>query len=106
MSDEQWLMRPHEHELKALLDQARQEPKPTRIHYRDAVAGHRKAAADVMQRWLAEPELAAFAVRVLENIATNGDRGAAMAALQAVAPMQARGSDGTSTKRSLESGDR
>jgi hypothetical protein len=55
-------------DLDALLDQARKADPGDRILLRDPIASHGPTAIPHMQRWLSEPRLAAFAVRVLERI--------------------------------------
>ncbi len=68
-------------ELDELLEQARQEPKHTRIRFRGPIAAHGPDAVEPMGGWLADKDLGAFAVRVLEEVARSGER-TAVAALQ------------------------
>lgn len=56
-------------DLEQLLDAARRAGKEDRIDYRDAIVEHGARAAQAMREWLHDPELGAFAVRVLEGIA-------------------------------------
>jgi hypothetical protein len=56
-------------QLEALLERAKAAGPGDRIEFRDPIASHGSAAIDAMADWLAEPRLAAFAVRVLERIA-------------------------------------
>jgi len=67
--------------LEQLLEQARREPRQTRILFRSPIAAHGAAAVEPMRGWLADKDLGAFSVRVLEEIARTGDR-SAVAALQ------------------------
>jgi hypothetical protein len=55
-------------ELDTLLGEVRRTDRVTRIELRDGVAAYGGAAIDPMAEWLEDPELAAFAVRVLERI--------------------------------------
>ncbi len=55
--------------LDGLLEQARDEPKQTRIGFRGQVAAFETEAVEPMRVGLADPALGAFAVRVLETIA-------------------------------------
>lgn len=68
-------------ELGELLEQARREPKQTRISFRSGIAAHGAAAVEPVRGWLADKDLGAFAVRVLEAIARSGES-SAVAALQ------------------------
>ncbi len=69
-------------ELGELLEEARREPKQTRIRFRGPIAAHGPDAVEPIGGWLADKELGAFAVRVLEEIARSGER-SAVDALQA-----------------------
>ena len=56
-----------------------------RIAFRDPIAAYGEAAVDAMTDWLADPRLAAFAVRVLERIGRDpANRDAVVATLAAV----------------------
>jgi len=69
-------------DLPTLLAKARAEPRATRlVTYRDAVADHGAAAIEQIAPWIADPELGAFAVRVIEKVAAQGHKPAAVAAL-------------------------
>ncbi len=54
-------------QLVALLDEARQAPPGRRIEWRDRIAPYGARAIEAVRPWLAEPALAAFAVRVIEG---------------------------------------
>jgi hypothetical protein len=55
-------------DLDALLARAREADPGDRIDLRDEVAAHGDAAIEAMNDWLADPRLAAFAIRVLERV--------------------------------------
>ena len=55
-------------DLDDLLNRAATADPGTRIEFRDAIAGHGALAIEAMNDWLADPRLAAFAIRVLERI--------------------------------------
>lgn len=58
-------------ELELLLDEARESTADVRLPtYRDRVAGYGTEAIEPLATWIAEPVLAAFAIRSLERIAT------------------------------------
>jgi hypothetical protein len=70
-------------DLEQLLGIAKSAGPADRINVRDAIAAHGLPAISVMREWADDPELGAFAVRVLEKIA---ERPAAKsAAIQALA---------------------
>jgi hypothetical protein len=72
-------------ELDKLLAAARSAGRERRIEYRDAIAEHGARAARAIREWLPDPELGAFAVRVLEKIAQRpDDRPAAINALKSI----------------------
>ena len=74
-------------DLDQLLDAARTAGRERRIEYRDAIAEHGASATRAMRVWLLDPELGAFAVRVLERIAQRPDgRPAAIQALTSIDP--------------------
>lgn len=83
-------------ELDELLEQARREPKQMRIRFRSAIAAHGAAAVAPMRGWLADKELGAFSVRVLEEIARSGEP-SAVAALQ-----EGRSSPSNSIRRDID----
>ncbi len=71
--------------LDQLLERARTADPRDRIELRDPIAAHGEAAIDELTDWLADPRLAAFAVRVLERIGRDADnRAAVVAELKAV----------------------
>jgi hypothetical protein len=72
-------------ELDDLLDEASDADPGDRIDLRDPIAAHGEVAIDAMTDWLADPRLAAFAIRVLERIGRDpGQRPAVLRALTAV----------------------
>jgi hypothetical protein len=60
-------------ELAALLHQAETASVGDRIERRDAIAAYGARAIDGVQPWLTSPALAAFAVRVIERVGSNGE---------------------------------
>jgi hypothetical protein len=72
-------------ELQDLLSQAREADPADRIVLRDPIAAHGELAIDAMTDWLADPRLAAFAIRVLAQIGReSAHRSAVVAVLAAV----------------------
>jgi hypothetical protein len=72
-------------DLDEVLRLARHASKQERIDYRNAIAGHGSQAVPEMRRWATDPDLGAFAVRVLEKIAEQPtDRRAVVQALESV----------------------
>lgn len=72
-------------ELSDLLEETRDADPGERINLRDPIAAHGEVAIDAMTDWLADPRLAAFAIRVLERIGADlGQRPAVVGALMAV----------------------
>lgn len=70
-------------ELAELLTAARKASRTDRISWRNEIAAHGSPAIPEMRRWLNDPDLGAFAVRVLERIAERPtDRRAAIEALR------------------------
>jgi hypothetical protein len=59
--------------LKSLLESAQAAPPEHRIEWRDAIAAHGASAVEGVRPWLADPGLAAFAVRVIERAGVNGE---------------------------------
>jgi hypothetical protein len=60
-------------ELAALLEQAQSAPRDRRIEWRDPIAAHGATAIEGVRPWLADGELAAFAVRVIEQAGIGGE---------------------------------
>jgi hypothetical protein len=56
-------------DLDQLIAEAGQADLSTRINYRDGIAAYGEMAIPVMSAWITDPELGAFAVRVLQRIA-------------------------------------
>jgi hypothetical protein len=74
-------------DLEELLDAAAKASRQDRITWRNPIAEYGSRAIPIMRDWLTNPELGAFAVRVLEKIAEQpGDRHLVVDALDAVAP--------------------
>jgi hypothetical protein len=70
--------------LDELLEAARRADPAARIEFRDRIAAHGGTAIGPMAEWVNDPRLGAFAVRVLQRIASDpASRGAAVAALSA-----------------------
>ena len=61
-------------ELAALLQEAQAAPRDRRIEWRDPIAVHGAGAIEGVRPWLADGELAAFAVRVIEQAGIGGER--------------------------------
>jgi hypothetical protein len=60
-------------ELTALLAEARSAPPDRRIESRDQIAAHGALAIEGVRPWLSDEVLAAFAVRVIEQVGVNGE---------------------------------
>lgn len=60
-------------ELVALLQAAETASPLRRIEWRDRIAAYGARAIEGVRPWLADPALAAFAVRVIERAGTNGE---------------------------------
>lgn len=71
--------------LAKLLEAARGASRQTRIDYRDPIAEHGADAVEAVSPWVEDPELAAFAVRVIEAAARFGARDAALRRLSSIA---------------------
>ena len=56
----------------------------TRIEWRDPIARHGAEAIDAVAPWISDPELGAFAVRVIEAAAAHGAKAEAVEALRSV----------------------
>lgn len=65
-------------DLDRLLVHARGADPADRIEYRDQIAAHGALAIEAMTDWLADPRLAAFAIRVLERIGRDASNRAAV----------------------------
>lgn len=72
--------------LQATLAAAKAASRMDRIEYRDAIADHGAAALPAMREWLADPELAGFAVRVVSKIGQGGARDEAVRVLADARP--------------------
>jgi hypothetical protein len=59
--------------LSALLHEAETASPMDRIEWRDRIAAHGAKAITGVQPWLADPLLAAFAIRVIERVGANGE---------------------------------
>lgn len=70
-------------ELRGLLDAARASSPMSRIEFRDPIAQFGLAAIAEVVTWLADPRLAAFAVRVIATAGADGAHSEAAAALLA-----------------------
>jgi hypothetical protein len=73
-------------ELAALLDEAQSAPPARRIEWRDRIAAHGDRAIEGVRPWLADGVLAAFAVRVIERVGTNGEPALASQVLRSARP--------------------
>jgi hypothetical protein len=72
-------------DLEAALRNAREADPGDRITFRDSIAVHGEFAIEAMADWLSDSRLAAFAIRVLQRIATvPADRQAVVDILRAV----------------------
>jgi hypothetical protein len=60
-------------ELAPLLEEAGAASPANRIQWRDRIAAHGSRAIEGIKPWLADPILAAFAVRVIERAGTSGE---------------------------------
>lgn len=60
-------------ELAPLLEEAEAASPANRIQWRDRIAAHGSRAIEGVKPWLADPILAAFAVRVIERAGTSGE---------------------------------
>lgn len=71
--------------LDDFLDKARRADRLDRISWRNPIATHGQPAIPAMVRWVVDPKLGAFAVRVLEKIAEQpSDRAAVVTALDSI----------------------
>lgn len=59
--------------LAALLQEAERASVTARIDSRDGLAAFGSRAIDAVRPWLADPAMAAFAIRVIERVGTNGE---------------------------------
>ena len=69
-------------ELRKLLAGAEQAGPVHRIEYRDRIAAHGQPAIEAIAPWLADPALAAFAIRVIERVGRDGEQEAAVETLR------------------------
>ena len=69
-------------ELSALLSKARRATPDRRIELRDQIAAYGAPAIEGVRPWLANPVLAAFAIRVIERAGTNGESAQAIEVLR------------------------
>lgn len=60
-------------DLAPLLEEAEAASPANRIELRDRIAAHGSRAIEGVKPWLADPVLAAFAIRVIERAGTNGE---------------------------------
>lgn len=68
--------------LDQLLTTARAASPGERIEYRDPIATHGVNAIAAISPWLGDPQLGAFAVRVIQAVGRQGHRAAAFGALE------------------------
>lgn len=73
-------------ELATLLHQAEAAPASVRIERRDDIAAYGARAIDAVSPWLTSPKLAAFAVRVIEQVGVRGEPVLASKALRSARP--------------------
>lgn len=59
-------------ELTRLLNEASRAALDRRIEWRDPIASYGERAIVVIQPWLGDPALAAFAIRVIERVGEQG----------------------------------
>lgn len=69
-------------DLTELLARARRAGPDHRIEWRDRIATHGRPAIEAIRPWLAEPRLAAFAIRVIERAGRSGEREVAVEVLR------------------------
>lgn len=69
-------------ELAVLVSKAGRATPDRRIELRDRIAAYGAPAIEAVRPWLADPVLAAFAIRVIERAGTNGDAAHAMKVLR------------------------
>ncbi len=70
-------------DLATLLEEAEQAPPDQRILWRDRIAGYGARAIGGVRPWLSSPTLAAFAIRVIERVGTQGEAELAASVLRA-----------------------
>lgn len=70
-------------ELASLLAKAKAASPGDRIEWRDRIAAHGTEAIEGVRPWLSDPQLAAFAIRVIERAAPQGDAALAARVLRA-----------------------
>lgn len=69
-------------QLTVLLDEAREAGPARRIMWRDPIAAYGERAIAEVQAWLADPVLAAFAIRIIQRVGEQGDIDEAARALR------------------------
>jgi hypothetical protein len=69
-------------DLSGLLAGAEDAGPADRIEWRDRIAAFGAPAINAVTPWLADPRLAAFAIRVIERAGRDGEREAAVVALR------------------------
>ena len=73
-------------ELAELLENARSATPERRIESRDKIAAYGPLAIEGVKPWLVDDTLAAFAVRVIEQVGTHGEPELATKVLRAARP--------------------
>ena len=68
--------------LATLLREAQAASPTNRIEWRDRIAGHGVRGIEGVRPWLADPVLAAFAIRVIEKAGANGELAPAIEVLR------------------------
>jgi len=69
-------------DLPGLLARAQGAGPADRIEWRDRIAAFGAPAIIAITPWLADPQLAAFAIRVIERVGRDGEREAALVVLR------------------------
>lgn len=72
--------------LEAVLMKARDASPGQRIEWRDPIAAYGAPAIEAVQPWLADAQLAAFAIRVIERVGCAGEPELASQALRSARP--------------------
>jgi hypothetical protein len=70
--------------LEEAIAGARAADRAARIEWRDRIAAHGVAAIEAIEPWVADPELGAFAVRVIGAVGASGESDAAIGSLVSV----------------------
>ncbi len=81
---------------------AQRADRLTRIDWRDRIAAHGPDAIEAVSRWVSDPELAAFAVRVIEATAKFGHHDDAVDALLSVARLAPNATIGGDIQQALD----